>query len=230
MFLSSVVFISQTRRFPPLNRLLALLTPPSLILAQAEHKRDIHERVDRRINMGTDRANFISYILRHNDEKGLSRHEIDVNIGDIIVAGSDTTAIFLSSAIYLILSHPAVREKLDAEIRTSFEEKEHITIQSTLELPYLQAVLDETFRVHSPPQSGQPRRLLPQGETICGHSIPGGTGVTVFQHAMFRSATHFKDPDAFVPERWLGDEKYEDDYRGVVNPFNVGNRNCIGKR
>ena len=146
------------------------------------------------------------------------------------MAGSDTTANFLSSAIYLVLSHPTVHKKLEAEIRTSAQEKEHITIQSTLDLPYLQAVIDETFRMHSPPQFGSPRRLLPQGETICGHFIPGGIGVTVFQHAMFRSATHFRDPDAFVPERWLGDKRYEDDHRDVVNPFNVGNRNCIGKK
>ena len=228
--ISSVIFVSTTRRFPPLDRLLAFLTPPSLIRASVEHKRAIRERVDRRIKMETNRADFMSYILRHNDEKGLSRHEIDVNMGDLIVAGSETSANMLSSAIYLILTHPAVHKKLEAEIRTSFKEKEYITIQSTLELPYLQAVIDESFRVHSPSQFGQPRRLLPQGETICGHFVPGGTGVTVFQNAMFRSATHFKDPDAFAPERWLGDERYEDDHRGVVNPFSVGNRNCIGKK
>ena len=31
-----------------------------------------------------------------------------------------------------------------------------------------------------------------------------------------------------MPERWLGDPKYADDRRGVVHPFSVGPRNCIG--
>jgi cytochrome P450 len=33
-----------------------------------------------------------------------------------------------------------------------------------------------------------------------------------------------------VPERWLGDPKYADDARAVLQPFATGPRNCIGKK
>ena len=46
--------------------------------------------------------------------------------------------------------------------------------------------------------------------------------------AMFRSPKLFVDALEFVPERWLGDKKYESDRRDCVNPFSLGPRNCLG--
>lgn len=40
----------------------------------------------------------------------------------------------------------------------------------------------------------------------------------------------FKDPLEFVPERWLGDERYADDQRAAMQPFSVGPRDCVGKK
>lgn len=38
----------------------------------------------------------------------------------------------------------------------------------------------------------------------------------------------FRNPDEFVPERWLGDPTYKDDIRDAHQPFGVGTRNCLG--
>jgi cytochrome P450 len=48
--------------------------------------------------------------------------------------------------------------------------------------------------------------------------------------AMYHSPTMFKDPDAFIPERWLGDERFADDQRAAFQPFHVGARDCLGKK
>lgn len=50
------------------------------------------------------------------------------------------------------------------------------------------------------------------------------------QWASYQSETNFRDPGKFVPERWLGDPEYAHDVRGVLQPFSVGPRNCIGKK
>jgi cytochrome P450 len=50
------------------------------------------------------------------------------------------------------------------------------------------------------------------------------------QHPANHSKRNWTDPEAFVPERWLGDAKYKDDNRAVMNPFSFGPRNCLGKR
>lgn len=56
------------------------------------------------------------------------------------------------------------------------------------------------------------------------------TSVYMSQYAANHSPRNFKDPDAFVPERWLEDERYEDDNRAAMNPFSFGPRNCLGKK
>lgn len=37
-----------------------------------------------------------------------------------------------------------------------------------------------------------------------------------------------RNPDLFVPERWLGDPEYKDDKCDAYQPFSIGTRNCIG--
>ena len=59
--------------------------------------------------------------------------------------------------------------------------------------------------------------------------VAGGTDVHVPQWAANHSPTNFTDPDSFVPERWLNDERYANDNREVFQPFSVGPRACIGR-
>jgi cytochrome P450 len=47
---------------------------------------------------------------------------------------------------------------------------------------------------------------------------------------MYYSPTIFRDPKSFVPERWMGDERYADDERSAFQPFSVGPRDCLGKK
>lgn len=49
-------------------------------------------------------------------------------------------------------------------------------------------------------------------------------------YAAYRSRRNFKDPDAYIPDRWLGDPRFATDERDVFHPFSFGHRNCIGKR
>jgi cytochrome P450 len=38
----------------------------------------------------------------------------------------------------------------------------------------------------------------------------------------------FRNPNEFIPERWLGDSDYKEDVREAHQPFSVGPRNCLG--
>lgn len=65
---------------------------------------------------------------------------------------------------------------------------------------------------------------------VCDRWVPSGTRVCVQQYATYRSPTNFKDPDLFIPERWLGeDDTYKDDRRDALHPFSFGPRNCVGQ-
>lgn len=49
------------------------------------------------------------------------------------------------------------------------------------------------------------------------------------QAVSYHDEKNFKDPLTFAPERWLGDNRFEDDNRATFQPFSFGPRNCIGK-
>ena len=51
------------------------------------------------------------------------------------------------------------------------------------------------------------------------------------QYAVFRSPANFKDPELYLPERWLDTEgPYANDRREALQPFSFGPRNCIGRK
>lgn len=160
----------------------------------------------------------------------MSEGEIFVAAQLLIVAGSETTATALCSATYLLASNPSIFGKLAAEIRSSFTEETEITMQNVSGLKYLNAVVEEALRLGPPGPGTFPRVVPPSGKMVCGEWVPGGTAVGVHILATNRSSRNFKNADEFHPERWLGDEEFEEDKRSACNPFSVGARNCIGKR
>jgi cytochrome P450 len=52
--------------------------------------------------------------------------------------------------------------------------------------------------------------------------------VSIHQYATYRYPSNFKNPDQYIPERWISAE-YSSDNRSALQPFSVGPRNCIGK-
>lgn len=97
-------------------------------------------------------------------------------------------------------------------------------------LSYLLAVLDEALRMFPPVVNTTPRVTPAEGAEIAGHYVPKNMNVSVTQWAAYSSPTNFRRPKDFIPERWLGDEEFDDDRRSVLQPFHVGPRNCIGRK
>ncbi|KAF2994265.1 hypothetical protein E8E13_002216 [Curvularia kusanoi] len=192
------------------------------------------ERVSLRLEKETDRPDFFTFILKNQgkENRALSRAEMDTNAFIFLIAGSETTATTLSGATYLLLRNPAVYERLVTEIRSAFTSSKDINMEAVDKLPYLIAVFQEGLRYYPPVPTGFPRVVPGQGQILSGHYVPGGTSVYVSQHAANHSPRNYTDPDEFVPERWLEDErpaKYADDKREVTQPFSFGPRNCLGK-
>uniref|UniRef100_A0A8H7N3W4 Cytochrome P450 n=1 Tax=Bionectria ochroleuca TaxID=29856 RepID=A0A8H7N3W4_BIOOC len=218
------------KRIPGLISLTPLFIPWKL-LKDAQHHYELCERTAaKRIETGnTDREDFMSYMLRHNDEKGISTPEILETSKAVILAGSETTATLLSGCTYQMLSNRHVYERLVKEIRSTFNSPEEITISSVANLEYTAAVLNESLRIYPPVPGGMGRFVPEEGTIIDGYWIPGKTIVSVPHWAAYHSEYNFVDADAFLPERWLGGDKFARDAKTVFNPFSAGPRNCIGK-
>ena len=209
---------------------------------------DTKDKIEKRIDQGTDRPDFMSYVLRHNDEKGMSREEIQATFNVLMIAGSETTATLLAGCTYLLQKHPRVRQKLHAEIRDAFLDDKEITMLSVSHLTYLDAVIGESLRLYPPIPIALSRMTPPEGAAICGHWVPGNVcllqmclsysltviqvSVGIPQFAAYTSPLNFVEPDSFAPERMLHehDVKFDKDRKAVLQPFSAGPRNCIGKK
>jgi len=124
-----------------------------------------------------------------------------------IVAGSDTTSTVFSCAFYFLLTHPAAYERLQAEIDAAFplDEGDPFDTTKLAEMPFLNAVINETMRLLPPVPSNLQRAPAPGsgGKSIGKLFIPEGVSIQVPPYALQRDPRYFSSPDEFKPERWL---------------------------
>ncbi|CZS95626.1 hypothetical protein WAI453_001515 [Rhynchosporium graminicola] len=226
-------FIRAARRFPtPIFYAILLLIVPKRLLKMREDQYKFGlARVNKRMQQEIDRPDFMSYILKVEDENGMTLQETYTAAQVFIAAGSETTASGLTNATYLLLENPHTFQKLKDEIRNSFSEEKFITISSTAHLRYLNAVIDETLRLAPPGPGAFPRKVPKGGRVVCGAFVPGGIAVGIHHLSIGRSPLHFYQPESFVPERWLGEAGigFENDKKTATQAFSFGPRNCIGK-
>lgn len=177
-------------------------------------------------------TDFMTHLIAAEEKGQLNPKDLNSNSLVFVVAGSETTATLLSGATYYLVTNPRVYSSLVEEIRSAFNNDSEITLAGVNSLEYLSAVLDEALRLYPPGANNHPRLTPPQGATICGQFIPGGTLVGINQYAAFRSPLNFHRPDEFIPERALpsGNPEFSNDERGALQPFSFGPRNCIGRK
>lgn len=246
-------YFRAARRFPsPLKQLLMLAIVPKRLVEDRKYQVQVSkEKIDERMRRETERADFsmshhirfftvslvsdemriVSYILRGKDENAMTYPEYIGAAVIFLAAGSETTATLLSGALYLLLTHPESLGQLTAEIRTYFRSETEIDMHSTANLPFLQAVLQESLRLYPPAPNAFPRRTPAPGQVICGRFVPAKTAVGIHQWSANRSSRNFYLPDRFVPERWMGmDKRFDNDKRDACQPFSFGPRNCIGQK
>lgn len=187
--------------------------------------------VERRVQKDTDKKDFLHYILAANDEKGMSRDEINVNVFSLNIAGSESTATAMSGAVFFMLTNPETYQKVVSEVRTRYKSEDNITLASLNDLVYLDAVMTEVLRLY-PPVSGTLPRVVPfNGETIDGRFVPAGTTVGVNHYSTSRHPGNFTRADEFLPQRWLpyAEPEFLNDKKACAQPFSHGPRNCLGK-
>ncbi|KAL8714008.1 MAG: hypothetical protein Q9220_002154 [cf. Caloplaca sp. 1 TL-2023] len=210
------------------------LIRPSLSAKRAAHMAFTAEKIERRLNLETERKDFLTYILRHNDERGMTHREIRSTSRVLLTAGSETTATLLSGATYHLLQNPEALHRVQSEVRAAFKRADEITLRSISTsglLPYLEAVIQESLRCCPPVPAALPRVTGSDGAMIDGSYVPANISVGVHQWSTYRSANNFAFPDTFDPDRWLQEPpaKYLNDKKAALQPFSVGPRNCLGK-
>ncbi|CAI0409415.1 unnamed protein product [Linum tenue] len=146
---------------------------------------------------------------------------------DLFVAGTDTTATTLEWAMTELLHNPNALSKVKEELDQTIGKDYHLEESDISRLPYLQAVIKETYRLHPPLPLLLPHKAGADVE-IGGFTVPKGAQVLVNLWAIGRDSMIWNDPNSFIPERFLGSEV---DVRGnhfELITFGAGRRICPG--
>lgn len=149
-------------------------------------------------------------LARDKDPEKVTDYHLFMMGQSNVIAGSDTTAISLSSIIYHLLHHPETFQKLRQEIDEFTAQgrcSEKVTFKESQEMPYFQAVIKEALRMHS--ATGLPlwRVVPPGGAEISGRFFPEGTTVGINTWVAHYNEQVFPDAGVFRPERWMEAEK-----------------------
>lgn len=174
-YLKGMSIAAAPRYYPATNYLFQKMIPQSVIDGQRRHTQYANDRINRRLDLGSERPDFMTAFMKNNvDFKIVSRDEILSTFGFIIVGGSETSATTLTGIFNHLSRRPEITSRLSKEIRDRFKEENDIVIGAIQDLPYLQAVLDEGLRMCNPIPGGLPREVPEGGDTYAGVFLPGG--------------------------------------------------------
>ncbi|KAK3006235.1 hypothetical protein RJ639_016806, partial [Escallonia herrerae] len=192
----------------------------------------VKERLEERQGGGEKRKDFLDVLLdfegsRENEPAKISEKDIAIFILELFQAGGETTSTTIEWAMTELLRNPEAMAVTKAELAKVIGPNRNFQESDIDSLPYLQAVVKETLRLHPPIPFLVPRKAI-QDANFMGYHIPKNTQVFVNAWAIGRDPEYWDDPSAFKPERFLGSKI---DYKGQnfeFIPFGAGRRMCAG--
>ena len=161
-----------------------------------------------------ERDDMLSMLLCARDPEGepMSDTELRDELITLLVAGHETTATALAWAFERLVRHPRALGRVVDEVDEGAGSD------------YLDAVIKEVLR--SRPVVFDTPRALTRPLELGDYEVPAGWWAAPAIPLVHASTELFDDPEAFDPERFLGEDP------PVVGwiPFGGGRRRCVGSR
>lgn len=127
-------------------------------------------------------------------------------------------------AAYELSRNPSSQDKL-------LEELQNVDVYDRRQLQrceFLNAIINETLRIHPPVPTGGYRQSPPDGMTVNGTYIPGNVTIVSPRYSLGRLESCYEQARQWIPERWTTRPEMLKDVRGF-SPFAQGRYNCVGK-
>ncbi|KAI4303495.1 hypothetical protein MLD38_039116 [Melastoma candidum] len=170
----------------------------------------------------TRTRDFLDALIAHN----YTKEAIYQIFWELFTAGTDTITVTVEWAMAELVRNPKsmkrLREELDRYIGPCTTEENQLP-----GLPYLQACVNETLRLHPPATLLLPRRA-PEPCKVMDYAIPKDAQILINVWAIGRDPKVWEDPLSFKPERFLDSSL---DFKGnhfEFMPFGGGRRICPG--
>jgi cytochrome P450 len=180
----------------------------------------------RRAATGTHAQDLLDMLLAARDVDGtaMTDRQVRDEVITIMSASYDTTALALTWAWVLLAHHPAVAERLFANIDAVLGDRPPTAADLT-RLPQVKQAVTETLRLY--PSTWAIGREAVKDTWLGGQRIRRGTMVLLSPWLLHRDARFFDQPATFRPERWANGlaERLP---RFAYVPFGGGQRVCIG--
>ncbi|KAI0070810.1 cytochrome P450 monooxygenase [Panus rudis PR-1116 ss-1] len=194
----------------------------------------------KRLSSQATRNDFITKLIDYRDEKGLplERKVISAESMVLLIAGSDTTSNSTCALTYYLAKYPEYQKRLQKELDevlgpadSSLDDSLGVCddlFERVKHLPYLEAVVNETLRLHTTVGIGLPRVVPEEGLTIFGETFTPGTIVSVPTYTVHHDKSVWgEDADIYNPDRWFQRDKAS--MKKAFVPFSVGPRACVGR-
>ncbi|XP_047943125.1 (S)-N-methylcoclaurine 3'-hydroxylase-like protein [Salvia hispanica] len=173
--------------------------------------------------------------LKHGDfldtliSRGFGDDQINHLLEDLFSGGIHTTSLTIIKTITELLTSPHSIAKFRQELDAAFDGQDSLTTMTSEidNLPYLQACIKETLRLHPP----APLMLTHRAYAAClvmNYTVPCGAQVLINVWAIGRDPAVWEDPLHYRPERFLGSSIEFKGNNFEFLPFGAGRRICPG--
>ncbi|KAF7528053.1 hypothetical protein G7054_g10245 [Neopestalotiopsis clavispora] len=170
----------------------------------------------------------LGWLLKDAEDKSDIQSDWNGLIGDMmamVTGGTEPVIVAIVYLFYYLAQSTERVAKLRGEIKTLTSFSDNLQLQT---LPYLNALIFETFRLHPGIPSGGLRTTPAEGLMIKDTWIPGNTTVLTPHYSLHRREDCFEQANDFVPERWTTEPQMVKDRRAFF-PWGTGPYACVGK-
>jgi cytochrome P450 len=139
-------------------------------------------------------TNLFGQMLAASDDYekvALTDKSVREEAGNLIVAGSDTTAVTLTYLVWAVLKDPVLQARLEEEVIGFSDALDMAELENA---PLLNSVIEETLRLYGAAPGALPRIVPSQGMTLAGHQLPAGTEVSTQAYTLHRDPRLFQEP------------------------------------
>ena len=154
----------------------------------------------------------------------LTDHQVRTEVMNLFVAGYEVVAHTLAFTLYLVAQHPAVEERILAELDAVLD-GQPVTLEQANRLHYLDLVIKESMRLL--PVTTVLTRQTDTTVLLAGYTLPKNRLILFAPWALHRDAKYFPEPLAFKPERF-DPEHGQPIPKYAYLPFGGGPRICLG--
>ncbi|XP_020209422.1 geraniol 8-hydroxylase [Cajanus cajan] len=191
--------------------------------------------IDQRMKMRREKKDYVTNhdmldILLEVSERSsdkIHKKQIKHLFLDLLVAGTDTTAYGLERTMSELMHNPEAMSKVKKELAETIGVGKAVEESDVARLPYLQAVIKESLRMHPPAPLLLPRRAK-RDVQVCGYTVPKGAQVLINEWAIGRNPQVWDNAHVFSPERFLDSDIDVKGRHFKLTPFGSGRRICPG--